>query len=91
MLDLWAPVNRRSSMMVVVGRYPTIPLEMSVGIVYVPTTDSQRTVSCGRHVLGRGRTQIIPTVSLRKVALHGLFSGARMLYWSGLDPYRVGY
>jgi hypothetical protein len=40
MLDLWAPVNRRSSMIVVVGRYTNIPLEMSVGIVYMPPTDS---------------------------------------------------
>jgi hypothetical protein len=27
-------------MIVVVGRYPTIPLEMSIGIVYEPSTDS---------------------------------------------------
>jgi hypothetical protein len=40
MPDLWGPVNRRSSMIIVVGRYPTIPLEMSIGIVYGPPMDS---------------------------------------------------
>jgi hypothetical protein len=40
MPDLWGPVNRRSSMIVVVGRYPTIPLEMNIGIVYGSPTDS---------------------------------------------------
>jgi hypothetical protein len=40
MSDLWGPVNRRSSMIVLIGQYPTIPLEMSIGIVYGPTTDS---------------------------------------------------
>jgi hypothetical protein len=38
------PVNWRSSMIVVVGRYPTISLEMSIGIVYGPPTDSS---ACG--------------------------------------------
>jgi hypothetical protein len=42
MLDLWGLVNRRSSMVVVVGRYPTIPLEMFSGIVYGPPTDSEK-------------------------------------------------
>jgi hypothetical protein len=40
MLDLWGLVYWRSLMIVVVGRYPTIPLEMSIGIVYGPPTDS---------------------------------------------------
>jgi hypothetical protein len=40
MSDLWDPVNRRSSMIIVVERYPTIPLEMSTRIVYEPPTDS---------------------------------------------------
>jgi hypothetical protein len=40
MLALWDPVNRRSSMIVVLGRYPTIPLEMFSGIVYGPPTDN---------------------------------------------------
>jgi hypothetical protein len=44
MPDLWGLVNWRSSMIVVVGRYPTIPLEMSIGIVYGPPTDSP---ACG--------------------------------------------
>jgi hypothetical protein len=44
MLNLWGPVNRCSSMIIVVGRYPIIPLEMSIGIVYVPPTDS---AACG--------------------------------------------
>jgi hypothetical protein len=44
MPDLWGSVNRRSSMIVVVGRYHTIPLEMSIGIVYRPSTDS---LACG--------------------------------------------
>jgi hypothetical protein len=30
----WYPVNQHSSIIVVVGRYPTIPLEMFTGIVY---------------------------------------------------------
>jgi hypothetical protein len=51
MSDLWGPINRRSSMIVVVGRYPIIPLEMSIEIVYRPPTD---VVSCGRRALGRG-------------------------------------
>jgi hypothetical protein len=34
MLDLWDLVNLRSLMIVVIGQYPTIPLEMSIGIVY---------------------------------------------------------
>jgi hypothetical protein len=42
--DLWGPVNLHSSMIVVVGRYPTIPLEMSTRIVYGPPMDSP---SCG--------------------------------------------
>jgi hypothetical protein len=40
MLALWDPVNRHSSMIVVVVRYLTIPLEMFIQIVYVPPTDS---------------------------------------------------
>jgi hypothetical protein len=44
MLDLWGPINRHSLMIVVVGRYPTILLEMSIGIVYGPPTDSP---ACG--------------------------------------------
>jgi hypothetical protein len=40
MSDLWGPVNRRISMIVVVGWYPTISLEMSIGMVYGPSTDS---------------------------------------------------
>jgi hypothetical protein len=40
MLDLWGPVYQHSLMIVVVGRYPTIPLEMFNGIVYGPSTDS---------------------------------------------------
>jgi hypothetical protein len=44
MLDLWDLVNRRSSMIVVVGWYPTIPLKMSTEIVYGPPTDSP---ACG--------------------------------------------
>jgi hypothetical protein len=40
MSDLWGLVNRRSSMIIVVRRYPNIPLEMSIGTVYVPPTDS---------------------------------------------------
>jgi hypothetical protein len=40
MLDLWGLVNRRSSMIVVVRRYPTIPLEMFSGILYGLPTDS---------------------------------------------------
>jgi hypothetical protein len=40
MLDLWGPVYRHSLMIVVVGRYPTIPLEMFSGIVYRLATDS---------------------------------------------------
>jgi hypothetical protein len=38
MLDLWGLVNRCSLMIVVVGWYPTIPLETSLGIVHeLPT------------------------------------------------------
>jgi hypothetical protein len=40
MLELWGPLNQHSSIIVAVGRYPTIPLEMSIGIVYGPPTDS---------------------------------------------------
>jgi hypothetical protein len=40
MLDLWSPVNQRCLTIIVVGPYPTIPLEMSTGIVYEPPTDS---------------------------------------------------
>jgi hypothetical protein len=40
MLDFWGPVNRRSSMIVVVERHPTIPLETFTGIVYGPHKDS---------------------------------------------------
>jgi hypothetical protein len=90
MLDLWGPVNRRSWMIVVVGRYPTIPLEMSIGITSHPWI-AQRVVSCGRHALGRGGTQIDPTLSLQKVAICGLSTGARMLCWSVLYSCRVGY
>jgi hypothetical protein len=39
MPELWGPVNRRSSMIIVVGKYSTIPLEISIGIVYGPPTD----------------------------------------------------
>jgi hypothetical protein len=40
MLDLWDPVNQCSSMIIVIGGYPIIPLEMSIKIVYGPLTDS---------------------------------------------------
>jgi hypothetical protein len=39
-LALWDPVNRRSLIIVVVGRYPIISLEMFTGIVYVPPMES---------------------------------------------------
>jgi hypothetical protein len=44
MPNLWGPVNRCSSMIIVVGWYPTIHLEMSIGIVYGLPTDSP---ACG--------------------------------------------
>jgi hypothetical protein len=44
MLDLWGMLNWHNSMIVVVGRYYPIPLEMSIGIVYGPPTDS---LKCG--------------------------------------------
>jgi hypothetical protein len=44
MLAPWDPVNRRSLIIVVVGRYPIIPLEMFTEIVYGPPTDSP---TCG--------------------------------------------
>jgi hypothetical protein len=44
MPDLWGLVNRRSSMIVVIGRFLTIPLKMSIGIVYGPPMDSP---TCG--------------------------------------------
>jgi hypothetical protein len=66
-------------MIVLVGQYPTIPLEMSTRI-------AQRVVSHGRRALERGGTWIDPTVSLRKVAIHCLSVGVRMLCWSGLYP-----
>jgi hypothetical protein len=44
MLDLWGLVNQRSLMIIVVGRYPTIPLEMSIKIVYGSPRDSSE---CG--------------------------------------------
>jgi hypothetical protein len=40
MLALWDPVNWCSLVIVVVGWYSTIPLEMFSGIVYGPPTDS---------------------------------------------------
>jgi hypothetical protein len=43
-MDLWGPVNRHSSMIIVVARYPTIPLEMSIGIVDGPPIGS---LACG--------------------------------------------
>jgi hypothetical protein len=44
MPELWGLINWRSSIIVVVGRYPTIPLEMSIGIVCRPPTNSPK---CG--------------------------------------------
>jgi hypothetical protein len=40
MLDLWCLINWCGSMIVVVGWYLTIPLEMSTGVVYGSPTDS---------------------------------------------------
>jgi hypothetical protein len=40
MLVIWDPVNRRSSMIVIYGQYPTIHLEMFTRIVYWPPTNS---------------------------------------------------
>jgi hypothetical protein len=40
MSDLWGLVNQHSSIIVVVEQYPTIPLEMNIGIVYEPLMDS---------------------------------------------------
>jgi hypothetical protein len=42
MLDLWGLVNRHWSMIVVVGWYPTIPLEMFTEIVYEKTLTRER-------------------------------------------------
>jgi hypothetical protein len=44
MPNLWGLINWCSSMIVLVGRYPNIPLEMSTGIVYGSPTDSP---ACG--------------------------------------------
>jgi hypothetical protein len=81
MLNLWAMVNQYSSMIVVVGRYPTIPLEMSIGIVYESPRIAQRVISHGRRTLGRGETWIDPTMSLQKVAIRDLSAGAHMSCW----------
>jgi hypothetical protein len=91
MLDLWGPVNWCSLMIVVVGWYPTIPLEMSTRIVYGPPTDRPALVSCGRRALGTSETRIDPMISLWKVVIRGLSTGARMLCWSSLYLCRVGY
>jgi hypothetical protein len=40
MLALWDPVNRQSSIIVVVGRYFTIPLEMFTRVVHRTPTDN---------------------------------------------------
>jgi hypothetical protein len=63
-------------MIVVVGQYPVISLEMGIGILYGHPQIAQRVISHGRRALGRGGTQIDPTVSLRKVAIRGLSAGA---------------
>jgi hypothetical protein len=58
MLALWDPVNQRNSMIVVVGQYPIIPLEMFSCIVYgLPTNSSVCGIACGRCALGRGGTR----------------------------------
>jgi hypothetical protein len=66
-------------MIVLVGQYPTIHLEMSTGI-------AQHVVSRGGRALERGGTRIDPTVSLRKVAIRCLSVGVCMSCWSGLYP-----
>jgi hypothetical protein len=83
-LDL---VNRRSSIIVVVGWYPTIHLEIFNGIVFTcHPRIAQCEVSHGRRALGRGGIQIDPLMSLQKVAIRGLSAGACMLCWSGFPP-----
>jgi hypothetical protein len=44
MPNLWGPINWHSLMIVVVGWFPTILLEMSIEIVYEPSKDS---LACG--------------------------------------------
>jgi hypothetical protein len=44
---------------------------------------AQRVVSHGRHVLGRGGTQMDPMMSLEEVDICGLSVGVRMSCWSG--------
>jgi hypothetical protein len=91
MPDLWGMVNRCSSIIVVVGRYPTIPLDMSIEIVYGPQQIAQRVVLRGKRALGKGGTRINPTISLRKVEIRGMSVGAYMSCWSGLYSCRVNY
>jgi hypothetical protein len=45
-------------MIVVVGQYPIISLEMGIGILYGHPQIAQRVISHGRRALGRGGTQI---------------------------------
>jgi hypothetical protein len=78
-------------MIVMVGRFPTIPLEMSIGIVYGSPTDSPASGIAWKTCIGRGGTWIDPTISLRNVVIHGLSAGARMSCWLVLYPRRVGY
>jgi hypothetical protein len=82
--DLWGLINRCSSMIVVVGRYPTIPLEMSIGIVYRPPTDSP---ACGItwKMCTRERWDPDRPYCIIVKCCH------TFTCWSGLYPCRIGY
>jgi hypothetical protein len=94
MLALWDPVNWRSSIIVVVGWYPTIPLEMFTGIVYEPPTDSPVWgivwKMCTRERWDTDRPYDVVVKGCHTWAVHGdayvvlvRFSPCRVVYWFG--------
>jgi hypothetical protein len=91
MPDLWGPVNRRSSMIVVVGWYLTIPLEMSTGIVYGPSTYSS---ACGItcKTCTRERWDLDRPYNIVAKGCHTWpIRGCAYVVFLGLYPCRVGY
>jgi hypothetical protein len=92
MPDLWVMINRHSSMIVVVGRYPINTLEMSIGIVYMPPMDS---LACGIAWMTCTRERWDPDRPYSFIAkgchTWPIRGCARMLCWSGFYPYRVVY
>jgi hypothetical protein len=91
MPNFWGPVNQRRTMIVVVRRYPTIPLKISIRILYGPPTDSPECGIMWKTCTRKRWDPDWPYGIVTKGCHTRLSTDVRMSCWSSLYLYRVCY